>query len=64
MVYNITLLVGNDSLVKTFLCEVKPVKKSFSLLSCLHLLKLGNQLSFDFWAFSLRALRAIAFEVI
>ena len=42
MVYNITLLVGNDSLVYEVSVRGKTYKeKSFSLSSCLHLLKLG-----------------------
>ena len=39
MVYNTTLLVTR--LFTKFLCVVKPLKKSFGLSSCLHLLKLG-----------------------
>ena len=42
MVYNITLLVGNDSVVYEVSVRSKTYKeKSFSLSSCLHLLKLG-----------------------
>ena len=54
--------MGNDSLVYEVSVPGKTCKEA-SPLSFLHLLKLGNQLSFDFWAFCLHAFRAIAFEV-